>query len=38
MSMLNFHINRSGSKLPQARRRVLERAKDELRRVFGRSG
>lgn len=36
MSMLNFHINRSGSKLPQARRQVLERAKDELRRVFHR--
>ncbi len=38
MSMLNFHINRSGAKLPQARRQVLERAKEELRRVFGRPG
>jgi hypothetical protein len=37
MSMLTFHINRSGSELPQARREVLERAKDELRRVFHRS-
>jgi len=38
MSMLNFHINRSGAKLPLARRQVLERAKDELRRVFHRPG
>jgi len=38
MSMLNFHINRSGAKLPRARREVLERAKEELRRVFGRPG
>jgi hypothetical protein len=27
MSMLNFHINRSGSGLSASRRRVLERAK-----------
>ena len=36
MSMLNFHINRSGRGLPAARRRVLEQAKVELRRAFGR--
>jgi len=36
MSMLNFYINRAGKKLPKSRRRVLERAKDELRDVFGR--
>ncbi len=36
MSMLNFHINRSGRALSPERRRVLERAKIELRRLFGR--
>src|SRR5438132_999139 len=36
MSMLNFYINRAGKNLPQSRKRVLERAKDELRDVFGR--
>jgi hypothetical protein len=36
MSMLNFHINRSGSGLSASRRRVLERAKDELRHLYGR--
>ena len=37
MSMLNFYINRAGKNLPQKRKRVLERAKDELRDVFGRT-
>ena len=37
MSMLNFYINRAGTKLPKKRKRVLERAKDELRDVFGRN-
>ena len=36
MSMLNFHINRSGRALPPERRKTLERAKVELRRLFGR--
>jgi putative cell wall-binding protein len=36
MSMLNFYINRAGANLPEEQRRVLERAKQELRRVFGR--
>ncbi|PBB68779.1 hypothetical protein CK228_09620 [Mesorhizobium sp. WSM4312] len=36
MSMLNFYINRAGKNLPATRRRVLERAKDELRVAFGR--
>lgn len=36
MSMLNFYINRAGTKLPAERRRILEAAKDELRRQFGR--
>jgi hypothetical protein len=35
MSMLNFYINRAGRNLPAQRKRVLERAKDELRRLFG---
>ena len=35
MSMLNFYINRAGKSLSQKQKRVLERAKDELRDVFG---
>jgi type IV secretory pathway VirB10-like protein len=37
MSMLNLYINRAGRTLPATRRRVLERAKHELRAAFGRS-
>jgi uncharacterized protein DUF3175 len=37
MSMLNFYINRAGKNLSQARKRTLERAKDELREAFGRA-
>jgi hypothetical protein len=36
MSMLNFYINRAGKNLPQRQKRILKRAKDELREVFGR--
>jgi hypothetical protein len=36
MSMLNFFVNRAGRNLPAERKRILERAKVELRRVFGR--
>jgi hypothetical protein len=36
MSMLNFYINRTGKNLPASRKRVLEAAKTELRRRFGR--
>lgn len=36
MSMLNFYINRAGKNLPKSRLAVLDRAKDELRRLFGR--
>jgi hypothetical protein len=36
MSMLNFYINRAGGNLPERRRKVLEKAKDELRDLFGR--
>jgi len=35
MSMLTFYINRAGKDLPAGRKRVLENAKDELRRLFG---
>jgi len=37
MSMLNFYINRAGKSLSQKQKGVLERAKDELRDVFGRT-
>lgn len=37
MSMLNFYINRAGRTLPERRKRVLEQAKEELRKVFGRA-
>jgi hypothetical protein len=36
MSMLTFYINRAGRKLPAGRKKVLQRAKDELRKEFGR--
>src|SRR5215467_12124171 len=36
LSMLNFYINRAGTNLPEARRRILTRAKGELRKQFGR--
>lgn len=37
MSMLSFYINRAGKDLTDERRDVLERAKHELRKAFGRS-
>jgi hypothetical protein len=37
MSMLNFYINRAGKNLPAGRKRVLNKAKDELRMIFKRS-
>ncbi len=37
MSMLNFYINRAGKTLPSERRQVLQAAKAELRRAFGRA-
>ena len=37
MSMLTFYINRAGRNLSSERRRILERAKDELRTAFGRT-
>jgi len=33
MSMLNFYINRAGKNLKPARKRILERAKTELRKM-----
>jgi hypothetical protein len=36
LSMLTFYINRAGNNLSAERRRVLMRAKDELRKQFGR--
>jgi hypothetical protein len=35
MSMLNFYINRAGANLPKSQKHVLEKAKDELRDLFG---
>lgn len=37
MSMLSFYINRAGKNLPAARKRTLMKAKEELRRQFGRA-
>ncbi len=36
MSMLTFYINRAGKDLPAKQHKVLEDAKDELRRLYGR--
>lgn len=36
MSMLNFYINRAGNNLPNQRKKILEQAKIELRKLFGR--
>ena len=36
MSMLTFYVNRAGQNLSDDRRAVLEKAKDELRHLYGR--
>lgn len=36
MSMLTFYINRAGKNLSASHKQVLEDAKEELRKVFGR--
>ena len=36
MSMLVFYINRAGKNLSASRRKTLDRAKDELRALYGR--
>lgn len=37
LSMLTFYLNRAGKDLPAGRRKTVMRAKDELRRQFGRA-
>jgi putative cell wall-binding protein len=37
MSMLTFYINRAGKSLPARQKAVLQRAKQELRKAFGRA-
>jgi hypothetical protein len=37
MSMLNFYLNRAGKNVSSKQRRVLQRAKGELRALFGRA-
>ncbi|MBI2617524.1 DUF3175 domain-containing protein [Candidatus Gottesmanbacteria bacterium] len=34
MSMLNFYINRAGKNLNPERKKILQKAKDELRKMF----
>ena len=36
MSMLNFYINRAGKNLKPERKSVLEKAKEDLRKLFDR--
>ncbi|MBS1586893.1 MAG: DUF3175 domain-containing protein [Bacteroidetes bacterium] len=36
MSMLNFYINRAGKNLPEHQKKILEDAKEELKKAFGR--
>jgi Protein of unknown function (DUF3175) len=36
MSMLNFYINRGGRNLSESRKKILEKAKGDLRKLFGR--
>jgi len=38
MSMLVFYINRAGRNLDRNRLRILEQAKEELRRLYGKEG
>ena len=38
MSMLIFYINRAGKSLPASRRKKLEQAKDELRKLYHKNG
>ncbi|MGH2582703.1 MAG: DUF3175 domain-containing protein [Anaerolineales bacterium] len=37
MSMLNFYVNRAGKNLPRERKRILDEAKEELRKIYGKS-
>jgi len=38
MSMLNFYINRAGKNLKPERKKILEQAKIELRKLFNKLG
>lgn len=38
MSMLVFYINRAGKNLSKEQKDILEQAKDELRKLYGRAG
>lgn len=37
MSMLTFFINRAGKNLPAGRKKILQKAKGELRKEFGKA-
>jgi|SRR5580698_6023627 hypothetical protein len=37
MSMLTFYINRAGKNLSEPRRRIMQRAKTSLRKIFHRN-
>ena len=37
MSMLVFYMNRAGKNLPKTRKNVLDKAKSELRKQFGKN-
>ncbi len=37
LSMLTFYINRAGRNLPASRKKILQRAKGELRKQFGKA-
>src|SRR6516162_5096131 len=37
LSMLTFYVNRAGKNLPASRKKTLMRAKDELRKQFGKA-
>ena len=37
MSMLVFYINRAGTNLDEEQRQILEKAKDELRALYGKN-
>jgi hypothetical protein len=38
MSMLTFYVNRAGTNMPATRKRTLENAKKELRKLYGKDG
>ena len=37
MSMLTFYVNRAGRNLPAGRKKILQNAKDELRKLYGKT-